>query len=343
MDPENLKVIVHSAPAKFVAAVILLFLLAVFVLKKGGVDYRDRSFYRKLYTANVFELILFGWRTIGHPGSYVITRLVAMGYAFTHPATIRSIRANIGLLDPSRASFGAACRLLINQAECFSLYGLLAMKRPEDVMDMLGHKEGFDHLQQAHLSAKGCILVTGHLGFFELGGLVMKQLGFPMTALTLPEPTSELTRWRADFRGRWGVDTIVVGDDHFSVIQIVRALGDGAFVASLIDRPYDGTGTEVQLPHGKILFSTAPVLISLLAQCPIIPVGVTRQSDGRYRIEAHKAIHPSWLTHGRRETLEYYTRKIAESLVPMFTKEPEQWYHFSELESESQVNASAQR
>jgi lauroyl/myristoyl acyltransferase len=128
------------------------------------------------------------------------------------------------------------------------------------------------------------------------------------------------------------VKTIVVGSNQFSVVEIVRALTEGAFVASLIDRPYDGTGAEVQLPHGKILFSTAPVLISLLAKCPIIPVGVTRQRDGRYRIEAHEAIHPHWLPDGRKETLEYYTREIAAALIPMFANNPEQWLHFSELE-----------
>jgi KDO2-lipid IV(A) lauroyltransferase len=323
---------VTREPAIISSAIIAFFIIGgSLFLKRRKDDYRNRSFYRNLYTANIFELILFGWRVLGRTGSYIITRLIALGYAFTHPSTIRSIRANIALLDPARASFAAACRL-INQAECFSFYGLLAMKRPEEIMELLGYKEGFDHLQQAHQSGKGCLLVTGHLGFFELGGLVMRELGFPVTALTLPEPTSELTEWRADFRGRWGVKTIVVGDDHFSVVQIVRALNEGAFVASLIDRPYDGTGTEVQLPHGKIFFSTAPVLISLLANCPIIPVGVTRQRDGRYRIEAHEAIHPCWLPEGRKETLEYYTRQIAASLVPMFTEEPEQWYHFSELE-----------
>jgi lauroyl/myristoyl acyltransferase len=315
-----------------IGVIAVCFIGGTLLLKKRKGDYRSRSFYRNLYTANIFELILFGWRVLGRPGSYIITRLIALGYAFTHPATIRSVRANIALLDPARASFAAACRLLINQAECFSFYGLLAMKKPEEVMNLLGYKEGFDHLQQAHQAGKGCLLITGHLGFFELGGLVMKELGFPMTALTLPEPTSELTEWRADFRGRWGVKTIVVGDDQFSVVQIVRALNEGAFVASLVDRPYDGTGCEVQLPHGKILFSTAPVLIALLANCPIIPVGVTRQRDGRYRIEAHEAILPRWLPEGRKETLEYYTREIAASLVPMFTNEPEQWYHYSELQ-----------
>ena len=140
-----------------VALALCLIAGALFLKRRRG-DYRRRSFYRNLYTANIFELILFGWRVLGRPGSYIITRLIALGYALTHTATIRSVRANMALLDPARASFAAACRLFINQAECFSSYGLLAMKKPEEVMNLLGDREGFDHLQQAYKAGKGCLL-----------------------------------------------------------------------------------------------------------------------------------------------------------------------------------------
>lgn len=319
----------------------VLLLIGIFIASRAG-DYRERSFYRTLYTAEIFNLILLGWRLLGKPGSFVITRVIGLGYAFTHPATIRAVRANIALLDPRRATFVMACRLFINQAECFSAYGLLALKEPRAVMEMLGRKEGFDHLQQAHQAGKGCLLVTGHLGFFELGGLVMRELGFPMTALTLPEPSTELTKWRADFRARWGVKTIVVGNDEFSVVEIVRALNEGAFIAILIDRPYDGKGVPVDLPHGQILFSTAPVLIALLSNCPIIPVGIIRESDGKYQIEAHPPIQPRWLPEGKEATLGHYARKIATALIPMFARAPEQWYHFSPLECSTPTAADFQ-
>lgn len=99
-----------------------------------------------------------------------------------------------------------------------------------------------------------------------------------------------------------------IGEDAFSVVKIVRALHAGAFVARLVDRPFDHNTILVQLPHGQILFSTAPALISLLAQCPIISVGVSKQRDGKHRISARLAIEPSWLPAGRAETLAHYTK-----------------------------------
>lgn len=311
-----------------------LVLLPPFFLIGQNRDYRERKFYRALYQKRGFEWILLGWRLLGESGAWVVSRALGLFYALAHPATVRAVQDNLALLDPQKATFRSACRLFMNQAENFSTYGRLSTRPTSDVVDMMGFRQGFEHLQRARERGKGCLLVTGHLGFFELGGLIMAQLGFPMTALTLPEPTTALTEWRAEFRARWGVKTIVVGNDSFSVLDIVRSLQGGAFVASLADRPYDGNSVPVDLPHGRIRFSTGPVLLALLADCPIVPVGITRQPDGQYHIEARDYIEPSWLPEGREETLRHYTRAVAAALTPLFAAYPEQWYHFAPLRSE---------
>lgn len=313
------------------AVVACLVVLPAFYRPSSPVDYRQRGFYRLLYRRGGFEWILRGWQLLGRHGAWLISRSLGLFYALTHPTTVRAVRDNLTLLNPDKDNFRSACRLFMNQAENFSTYGRLATRPTSEVLDMMGYRRGFENLQRAREAGRGCLLVTGHLGFFELGGLIMAQLGFPMTALTLPEPTTGLTDWRAEFRARWGVKTIVVGNDSFSVLDIVRSLQSGAFVASLADRPYDGNSVPIDLPHGRIRFSTGPVLLALLAGCPIIPVGITRQIDGLYHIEALDYIEPQWMEAGRKETLEFYTKKVASSLAPLFAAYPEQWYHFAPL------------
>ena len=159
----------------------------------------------------------------------------------------------------------------------------------------------------------------------------MSEMGFPITAITLPEPTPKLTQWRAAFRKRWNIDTVVIGGDAFSVLDVTRAIQNGRFVAILADRPYDENSIPVAMPQGTIPFSTGPALIALLAQCPIIPVGILKQRDGRFRVVATNFITPQWLPEGRAATLEHYTREIAQSLMPLFQEDPEQWFHFAPL------------
>lgn len=310
----------------------LVLLPPLYLLRAPG-DYRQRGFYRVLYRRQSFELILFGWRLLGKAGAWFISRALGLGYALTHPSTVRAVRRNMAMLNPRRAKFTSACRLFINQAENFSTYGRLARGAPDDVLDMIGETRGFEHLNRAKAEGSGCMLVTGHLGFFELGGLVLAQMGFPVAALTLPEPGSGLTEWRAGFRARWGVRTIVVGGESFAVLDAVRALQEGTFVASLADRPHSTDGLEIALPHGRMWFATGPVLMALLAKCPIVPVAILREPGGTYLMDARTYIKPVWLPEGRSATLAHYTKLVASSLVPVFEEWSEQWFQFAPVET----------
>ena len=295
-------------------------------------DYRKSVFYRWLYTPRSFLLILKAWRVLGARGAWVISRFLALSFAVIHPQTIRAIRSNIALLDPARATFGAAFRLLVNQSECISSFGRLATVPPDELMGLIGEQHGIGHLEGIRREGRGCLLVTGHLGFFEIGGPVITSLGFPMTVLTYREPTPELTRWRADFRARWGVGTIVVGSDPFSAFEVVQAIRKGHFVAMLADRPYNAEDMlPVDLPHGRIPFSKGPALLSILTGSPVVPVGITTGPDGKFRVESKAPILPPDGSETREEAIALMTKRIAAALIPMFLKEPEQWYHFAPL------------
>jgi KDO2-lipid IV(A) lauroyltransferase len=314
-------------------ALAALCALGIFAARKRKGDYRRAKFYKTFYRPNAFELAINIRRRFGKTFSKAAARALGAGYALTHPRVLFGIRDNIALLDPSRASLRAAFQVCVHQALNFREYAELANNKPEAVLEMLGQRSGIEHIENARKLGKGCLFVTGHFGYFELGGLVMAQLGYRMTTLTLPEPSSELTRWRADFRKRWGVETVVVGNDAFSAVEIVRILRGGAMVALLSDRPFDGNFVLVDLPNGRIPFSTAPVLLSLLSGAPIIAAGIWRQRDGRFHISASPALVPEWLPEGREATIAHFTRKLAQDfLVPIFAQAPEQWHHYSRLQ-----------
>lgn len=296
--------------------------------------YQNAAFYEVLYNPKGFELAIFWHRALGGVISRWVATLIGWGYAVSHPRVLEAIRDNIALIDKSMATRRNAIGLCIQQALNFREYAELwrIRRTPEKVLSKIGSRHGLEHIEAAYAKGKGCLLVTGHLGYFELGGLIMSQMGYPVVTLTLPEPSDTLTVWRADFRKIWGVETVVVGADAFSAVEITRALARGALVALLADRPFDGNTVPVELPYGRIPFSTSPVLVSLLSGAPIVPVGITREPDGRFRVEAAPQICPEWLPEGRPATFEKFTRELAESgLVPMFRNAPDQWHHYHRL------------
>jgi lauroyl/myristoyl acyltransferase len=253
-------------------------------------------------------------------------------FAWTHPRNVAVVRQNLALLGHVRPP---------DPVEVYAQFGRVladyfyAGARPlSAAIGLVDERHGFEHFQAARAAGGGALLLTPHLSFFELGSVVMHEHGYAMAALTNPEPTPELTAWRAAYRLRWGVETIEVGAGQLQFMEIVRHLNAGKFVAALFDRPHASQSFSARLPGGVLPCSSGILLLALLARCPVIPVTVVAKPNGRYRLEALPPI-----TIERRgssaETLQYYTQVLVDALLPTLTAHPEQWFQFAPLQAES--------
>ena len=250
-------------------------------------------------------------------------------FAWTHPDKVEVVQENLALLGLARKP--DAVQVYANFGRVLADYFYLGARPVSEALALVEDRHGFEHLQTAHLGGNGALLLTPHLSFFELGGVIMKERGFPMVALTNPEPSPELTAWRAAYRMRWGVETVEVGGGHLQFVEIVRHLKAGKFVAALFDRPHASQSFSAQLPGGVLPCSSGILLLAILAQCPVIPVTVVAKANGNYRLEALPPI-----TIERREspaeTLQYYTQVLVDALLPTISAYPEQWFQFAPLQ-----------
>ena len=236
------------------------------------------------------------------------------------------MRENLKLLnsdlDPARvySQFG----------QVLADYFYLGSRPISAARDLVDERLGFEHLREAHGLGRGALLLTPHLSFFELGSVVMQEFGFPLLALTNPEPSPDLARWRADYRARWGVETLELGEDPFQFVQMARRLREGKFVAALFDRPHSSQSVPVPMPGGTLAASSGILMLALLAGCPVIPVTVVAKANGRYRLEAF----PFFLVDRRgspAETLQHYTQLLMDRLLPTLCSHAEQWFQFVPL------------
>ena len=295
----------------FSAVVTGLVILPAFYFREK----KKLPYSRVLYHAFLLEAAsrLGAW--LGLPAARRLGRLTGVVYSWTHPRKTAVVRENLALLIPKPIPISCARRVFSNYGATLADYLTLGRRPKEDAV-------------RAQEEGNGCMIVTAHLGLFELGGLLLTDVGFPTTVLTLPEPSPELTAWRARYRKRWDIETLEVGEEDFSFLKIVRELNQGKFVAALVDRPYQRNHVPVDFPSGKVPFSSGPVLISLLARCPIIPGAIVVLPSGGYRMQAYPPLYPH-RHHGKRdETLRIFTTEIARALLPALCQYPEQWYQF---------------
>lgn len=193
----------------------------------------------------------------------------------------------------------------------------------ERVNSLMFERRGFQFLEAGRRHGRGTLLITGHLGAWELGGMVLAADGFPVNVVTLEEPTPELNVWRKKYRERFGIKTITVGSNKFAFVEIIHALRRNELVAMLIDRPYLNSGVEVRFFERSTLFSAAAARIWQYSSATVIPAFVLQLEPGRYGCYAYPPIDMSV-----DETIDKNSQRIANVFQAIIREFPEQWFNF---------------
>ena len=198
----------------------------------------------------------------------------------------------------------------------------------EQACKLLHGRSGEEHLAEARERGKGAIIVTAHLGHWELGGLMLARRGLPLTVITLEEPSSELSRWREACRRQFGIKTITVGPGHpFAFVEMIQTLRRNELLAMLVDRPYGGTGAPVNFFGHETEFSTAPALLAHHTGAAVLPAFVLQDDAGGY-ISTAEPIIPMNETNGNGSGLAGNTQRIATIFEAIIRRHPEQWFNY---------------
>ncbi|MDZ4789346.1 MAG: lysophospholipid acyltransferase family protein [Blastochloris sp.] len=287
---------------------------------------------QRTYCASWFSFLSALARYLPRPLIHWVAVLFGYFYGFTHPEKASVIRKNFLLLATSHPP--SPGKIYAEFARVLADYFYLASRPASAAISLVDERHGFANLQPPLRGEHGALLLMPHLSFFEIGGVIMQDLGHPMVALTKAEPSPELTTWRANYRLRWGIETIEVGQDQFQFLQIVKLLEAGRFVGALFDRPHPTQSYAAQVPGGTLHCSSGILLLALLSKCPIIPVTVIRKSNNLYRLDALSPIFVE-KKGTTAETLQFYTQHLVDVLWPTINQYPEQWFQFASLEVKS--------
>jgi uncharacterized protein len=186
---------------------------------------------------------------------------------------------------------------------------------------------GWEIFNAAQARGRGVLLVTPHLGNWELGGAFMARHDIKLLVLTQDEPDPRLTAMRQASRARWGVETLVVGKDAFVIVEIIKRLQAGATVALLVDRPPAPTAVKVKLFGRDFAASIAAAEMARASGCAIVPTFIVREPGG-YRAQILPEIAYDRAAIGNREARIGLTQEILRAFEPAIRQYAAQWYHF---------------
>ncbi len=174
---------------------------------------------------------------------------------------------------------------------------------------------------------RGVLLVMPHLGNWELGAPLLAQRGIKLVVLTQAEPASGLTELRISSRARWGIETIVVGNDSFAFVEVIKSLQKGATVALLIDRPTARAAVRVELFGRPFLASIAAAELARAAGC-VLAGGSILRTNNTYTARIYPEIEYDRQALGDREARRQLTQQILRAFEPEIRDHVDQWYHF---------------
>jgi lauroyl/myristoyl acyltransferase len=280
-----------------------------------------------IYQARLWSLGLFAARWIPERLASGLGRSAARIYGALHSRRRAVIERNLLPAYNGSVADARECRRRLFSNFGAKLVQLLRREAGVTGTEQPTRWSGWERLESAHRTGRGVLLVTPHLGDWELGGTMLAGRGLKLLVLTQPEPGAGLTELRQQSRALSGISTIVVGQDAFVFVEVIRHLQDGGVVALLVDRPPPPTEVTVELFGRPFRASIAPAELARASGCAVLPVYVVHDGRGA---EAH--VLPEIVYDrqrlGQRSARQEMTQQIMQTFEPLIRQHADQWYHF---------------
>lgn len=184
--------------------------------------------------------------------------------------------------------------------------------------------ENMHHFDDALAGGKGVIVLSAHLGNWELGGVVIAQLGYPFWVVALPHKIKKVNDFFDRQRNRKGVKVIATGKAVRSCITEIR---NNHMVALVGDRDFSEKGIVLNLFGKPTHFPEGPAALSLLTGALIVPGFMLRNPDDSFTLSIEKPVEFKPSGNKEKDTIDLINvyNNIIENYI---RKYPQQWYVF---------------
>jgi predicted LPLAT superfamily acyltransferase len=280
--------------------------------------------------------------TLGLRPAYSLLNLVCLHYLlFDAPARTSSlayIRRRFPELGPW-GRFWAAHRLLVSQGVILVDRYYQESGSGSFEMELKGYAET---AEAAGKSGKGFVLLTSHVGSWQVAMAALGRMGKTVHLLMKPEANPAV---KEAFGLSQGADRvrIISPDGHLGgVLECIKALDAGDVVAIMGDRSYGAETVETGFLGGRVGFPYGAFSIASAARVPVVVLLSARTGYRRYLVDFSRVIVPgSPGRAGRAENLARCVREYAGILEEYVAQYPYQWFVFYDIWEHGARDAAA--
>lgn len=181
--------------------------------------------------------------------------------------------------------------------------------------------EGFEHLTAAEAVGRGVIVLSAHLGNWEIVPAALGATWGPMAAVGRPVDNPHVDRLVQSLRTRFGNRSL---GKRGAVREMFRVLAAGGRLGLLIDQRVRAE-EALDVPFFGRPALTSPVVarLALRTGAPVVPVAGYHEPAGRYRIVFEPPLWPAG--DDDPESTFAFTRRCLEASEAVIRRHPEQW------------------
>jgi KDO2-lipid IV(A) lauroyltransferase len=182
-------------------------------------------------------------------------------------------------------------------------------------------------LAASRRGGRGFLLVTGHVGNWEMGAVTLRRHGLTPAVVGQPELDPGVQEMRLELRERLGVESIDIGTSIGTAFKVRSAVDRGRAVALLVDRAYPEDQVVVPFFGRPTPFLRSPALLARFCGCDVLPGFFLRNPDGSYRnvwgepLAADPSLSPE-------EDAVRILSRVAVDLEGVVRANPTQWFNF---------------
>lgn len=289
-------------------------------------------------------IFFYTFRLLGPRFAYALLYPVVLYYQIFHR---KAVRASSDYLRRRFPGIGGL-RLWFMRYRHILSFGRVLVDRGYAFLGMLGHvridRDGAEAMQQALDAGNGVILLSAHLGNWELaayclGEFMSRGRKVPVNAVMFKGDGEKVARQLKRAGGEPPFKVIASNDSLQASIDCMQALKRGEIVAIHGDRLLGGAGVKVQFMGAQAKFPTGAFVLAANTGAPVVFTFANRVGVRHYALMARG---PHYFKFGSRkqrdEDLQRWVGMYAATLEELLSKYPLQWHNFYQYWETEQGN-----
>jgi KDO2-lipid IV(A) lauroyltransferase len=186
------------------------------------------------------------------------------------------------------------------------------------------------YLDSALAERRGVMLLTAHIGNWELGGVVTSMLGYSFITVALPHKSKQVNEFFNKQRESKGVKALPLGNAAKPFLKTLRVNG---FLALVGDREFLGKGILTDFFSRPSIFPLGPAVLSLHTKPNIILGFMLRMPDDKFELVFEKPIDYVVTGDNQKDIKEIILKykSVFEKYIRLY---PDQWFMFRRFWSE---------